>query len=122
MTGKFNLGYFFKGAGLEDWFKSWGLGWRFLVTILAIIFVVLTIWRAYFMKTQTQNQKQTATVIALPGSTVTYAPQQSQKQEVKKRPWWLPIFFIEGYGFSETSGIGNSRTGIGGRAGGRLEF
>jgi len=55
-------------------------------------------------------------------STITYAPQQEQKQEIKKRPWWLPILFIEGYGFTETTGVGNSRSGVGGRGGARLEW
>ena len=91
---------------------------QFVVWLALIILAGFTIWRAFFMSTQTQNQKQTATVIALPGSTVTYAPQQAQKQEVKKRPWWLSIPFVEGYGFAESDG----RTGVGGRAGGRLEF
>jgi hypothetical protein len=116
MTGKFDLKYFLNGKGLEDWFKTWGFGWRLLITLLALIFVAVTIYRAFFMKTQTQ--KQTNQLLALPFSTVYYAPQQSQKQEVKKRPWWLPIPFVEGYAFAESNG----RTGIGGRAGGRLEF
>lgn len=115
MQGKFDPKYFFKGAGLEDWFKSWGLGWRLIITLIAVLFVIVTIWRAYFMKTQTQ--KQTNSVIALPFSRIEFKPEQEQKQEIKKRPWWLPVLFIEGYGFSEPG-----RTGIGSRAGARFEF
>ncbi len=99
-----------------EWWKAASTGLKVIIVILAII----TFYRAYFMKTQTQTQKLNIWPFIF--STVTYAPQQEQKQEIKKRPWWLPIFFIEGYGFSETSGIGNSRTGIGGKIGGRLEF
>lgn len=120
MKGKFNLGYFLKGAGAEDWFKSWGLGWRLIITIIILLFVFTTIYRVLFVKNQTQSQQMTIWPFSF--STITYAPQQEQKQEIKKRPWWLPIFFIEGYGFAETSGINNSRTGLGGRAGGKLEF
>jgi len=89
---------------------------QFLVWLILIILAGFTIWRAFFMPSQAQ--KQTTGILALPGSHITYAPQQSQKQEVKKRPWWIPIPFVEGYGFAESDG----RTGIGGRAGGRLEF
>jgi hypothetical protein len=99
-----------------EWWKAASTGLK----ILAVLFAVFVIYRAFFMKTQTQSQN--ARIIALPGSTVTYAPQQQQKQETKKRPWWLPVFFLEGYGFSETTGVGNSRTGVGGRVGGRLEW
>ena len=96
--------------------KVISVGWKLLIVIL----IVSTIWRAWFTKNQTQSQRMTVWPFSF--STITYAPQQEQKQEIKKRPWWLPIFFVEGYGFSETSGVGNSRTGVGGRAGGRLEF
>jgi len=91
---------------------------QFLVWFALIILIGFTIWRAFFMHTQAQSQKQTATVIALPGSTVTYAPEQSQKQEVKKRPWWLPIPFVEGYGFVES----DNRKGVGAKAGARIDF
>jgi len=119
MEGKFSLKEFITGGGKTSWFKSWGYGWRLIVTILVILFVAVTIYRAFFVKNQTQTQSMV--VYPFSFSNITYAPQQQQKQEIKKRPWWLPILFIEGYGFSE-SGIGNSRTGIGGKIGGRLEF
>ena len=35
MKGPFNLGYFIKGAGAEDWFKALGNGWR-ITLILGI--------------------------------------------------------------------------------------
>jgi len=117
---KFNLRYFVTGEGWKDWFKSWGLGWRLIITLLAILFVATTLWRAYFTKNQTQSQKMV--VYPFSFSTITFSPQQEQKQEIKKRPWWLPILFVEGYGFTETTGVGNSRTGVGGRGGARLEW
>lgn len=120
MEGKFSLKEFIAGGGKESWFKSWGYGWRSIVTILAVMFIFVTIYRAYFVKNQTQTQKLNVWPFSF--STITYAPQQQQKQEIKKRPWWLPIPFVEVYGFSETSGVGNSRTGMGGRAGAKLEF
>lgn len=91
---------------------------QFVVWLALIVLAGFTIWKAFFMPTQTQNQRQTATVFALPGSIVTYTPKQEQKQEVKKRSWWLPIPFVEGYGFAESDG----RTGAGVRGGGRWEF
>ena len=117
---KFNLRYFVAGDGWKDWFKSWGLGWRLIVTLLALLFVATTIFKGCSPKTQTQSQQMTVWPFSF--STITYSPQQQQKQEIKKRPWWLPILFIEGYGFTETSGMGNSRTGMGGRGGARLEW
>jgi len=124
MKGPFKLGYFLKGAGFEDWFKSWGLGIRFLITILAILFLVVMIQRAFFRKDQTQTQSSRVVVYPFSFSTVSVvnAPQQQQKQEIKKRPWWLPIVFVEGYGFTETTGLNSNRTGLGGRAGARLEW
>lgn len=95
--------------------KILSIGWKLLLVLL----IVSTIWRAWFIKTQTQTQKLNVWPFSF--STITYAPQQQQKQEVKKRPWWLPTVFVEGYGFSETTGI-DSRTGMGGRAGLRFEF
>ena len=51
---KFNLKYLFKGDSensMKDWFKSWGLGWRLIITLAILFFVGITIWRAFFMKT-----------------------------------------------------------------------
>lgn len=89
---------------------------QFVVWLVLIVLVGFTIWRAFFMPNQSQSQK--FIVYPFSFSHIDYSPSQQQKQEVKKRPWWLPIPFVEGYGFTESDG----RTGIGGRAGGRLEF
>ncbi len=99
-----------------EWWKAASMA----IKIFIVLFITFTIYRAYFMKTQTQTQA--LNVWPLSFSTVSFSPQQEQKQEIKKRAWWLPTFFAEGYGYSESSGIGNSRTGIGGRIGGRFEF
>lgn len=106
------FGSFFK---LIPWVKDI----RTIITIIVVIFVASLIWRVFAGKPQSQSQR----MIVWPFSfcNITYAPQQSQKQEVKKRPWWLPILFVEGYGFTETTGL-NSRTGVGGRGGARLEW
>lgn len=55
MQGKFSLKYFLLGAGKEDWFKSWGMGWRLFVTLLPFIIVGLILWSAFFKKTTTVN-------------------------------------------------------------------
>jgi hypothetical protein len=117
---KFSLSYFFFGEGIKDWWKSWGFGWRLIVTILVILFIVTAVQRVFFSKNQTQTQK--LVIMPFSFSTVTYAPQQEQKQEIKKRPWWLPYVFGELYAFGETAGVDNSRTGIGTRGGLRWEW
>jgi|GEM_PF-791514 len=119
-NGKFSLKYFLFGKGLPDWISAWGSGWRIVMTLTILFFIVITIYRAFFKKDQTQSQH--LNVWPLSFSTVTYTPQQSQKQVGKKRAWWLPTFFAEGYGFSETSNNATSRTGIGARIGGRFEL
>lgn len=93
---------------------------RTIATIVIIAFVGFTVWRAYFMKTQTQHQ--TTGIVALPGSTVVYSPQQSQKQEGPKRPWWLPHVFGEIYGFAEQNTDSTHRTGLGTKGGLRWEW
>ena len=108
MTGKFNLGYFLKGAGKEDWFKAWGTGWRLLFTFLIIGLLALTIYKAYFVPTQ--KQQQTNTITAQAGSTINIGQSQSS---AKARPWWLPHLFTELYAFAES----DSRTGVGTRGG-----
>ena len=106
------FGSFFKGL---PWIKDL----RTISGIVIIVFVGFTLWRAYFVKNQTQSQTSRVIVWPLSFSTINYtnSPQQSQKQEGAKRPWWLPHIFAEGYGFQE-----GSRTGVGVRAGGRLEW
>ena len=99
-----------------EWWKAASMG----IKIFIVVVIAFTIYKAYFAKTQTQTQKLNVWPFSF--SDVTYTPQQSQKQEVKKRPWWLPIFFVEGYGFSETNAGDGLRTGTGVRVGGKLEF
>ena len=105
MEGKFSTKYFFTGKGKETWFKTLGIGWR-LVFIAIILF---TIYRAYFVKTQTQHN----TITAQPGSTVNVIQKTNEK-----RAWWMPTPFVDMYAFVET----NDRSGFGGRAGCRWEF
>jgi hypothetical protein len=113
---KFDIKKFFSSFfQLVPWLKNA----RMILGLIAVIFAASLIWRVFSGKPQSQSQRMI--IYPFSFSTVTFSPQQSQKQEVKKRPWWLPILFVEGYGFTETSGL-NSRTGIGGKAGGRLEW
>ena len=93
---------------------------RTILGIILVIFAVSTAWKAFFGKTQMQAQQMT--VLPFSFSTITYAPQQSQKQEVKKRSWWLPSLFGEIYGFAETTGVDSRRTGLGARGGLRWEW
>ena len=98
------LGSFFQ---LVPWVKNI----RFMVGVALVGFVGLTIYRAFFMATQTT--KQVTQIVAQPGSQVTV----DQKREEK--PSGLGVHpFVEGYGFAES----DKRTGAGGRAGLRVEF
>ena len=87
---------------------------QFVVWLALIVLAGFTIWKAFFAPTNSQHQS--ANLVALPGSTVHYSPQQ--QQETKKRAWWVPSPFAEGYGFAESDG----RNGVGGRVGARWEF
>jgi hypothetical protein len=107
------FGSFFR---LIPWLKDV----RTILGVILVIFMVTMVWRVFFAKTQTQTQQMT--VYPFSFSTITYAPQQSQKQEAKKRSWWLPSVFGEIYGFAETTGLDEQRTGLGTRAGLKWEF
>jgi len=80
-----------------------GLGWA--------------VYRTYIKPPETQ--KQNTRIVVQQGGTLNL--QQTQKQEVKKRAWWVPSIFGEVYGFKEIDD-NEGRTGIGGRAGLRWEW
>jgi len=100
-----------KFAGSFFQFLPWVKTMRYAAGIALIGFVGLTIYRAFFMPTQTT--KQVTHIIAQPGAQVTV----DQKREEKKSI--LEIHpFVEGYGFAES----DDRKGVGGKAGVRVEF
>ena len=100
MLGKFSLKEFFVGGGKESWFKSWGYGWRLILTLAILFFVGIVIWRAFFMKTTTVHVGKGGTAII---------------NQVKKR-FFIP--FVEG-GIEKNSDV-DLDTYI--RAGLRFEF
>jgi hypothetical protein len=100
-----------KFAGSFFQFLPWVKTLRYAAGIALIGFVGLTIYRAFFMPTQTT--KQVTHIIAQPGSQVTL----DQKKEEKK-PGIEVSPFVEGYGFAES----DDRKGVGARAGVRVEF
>lgn len=108
---KFSISKFF-GSFFEvvPWMKNI----RFIVGLVLVLFVGYTVYRAYIMprNKQTQNTQ----IHVAPGGTLNL--NQSQKIEEKKRAWWMPTPFAEGYGFYESDG----RNGVGVRAGARFEF
>jgi len=77
---------------------------RYAVGIALVGFVGLTIYRAFFMPTQTT--KQETHIIAQPGAQVTV----DQKREEKKSGVEVSPF-VEGYGFAES----DNRKGVGAR-------
>ena len=103
MKGPFSLKYMLTGSGVEDWYKSWGLGLRLTVTLLLLLLLCVGV-RALFTKKSTQS------IIAKPGSHV-------QVTQVNKQSRFL-IPFIEG-GVEQ-----NNREQMGTyiRAGVRVEF
>jgi len=54
MEGKFSLKEFITGGGKTSWFKSWGYGWRLILTIGILVLVILGI-KSIFLKSQTQR-------------------------------------------------------------------
>ncbi len=105
---KFDL-FKFLGSFLQ--LVPWVKNIRYMIGFALVGFVGLTIYRAFFMPTQTT--KQVTQIVAQRGSQVTV----DQKREEK--PSGLGVHpFVEGYGFAES----DKRTGAGGRAGLRVEF
>ena len=84
---------------------------RYAVGIAAIGIIGLTIYRAFFMPTQTT--KQETHIIAQTGSKVTIDQKREEKKSgIEVRP------FVEGYGFAES----DDRKGVGAKAGVRVDF
>lgn len=105
---KFSL---LKFAGSFFQFLPWVKTLRYAAGIALIGFVGLTIYRAFFMPTQTT--KQITHIIAQSGAQVTV----DQKKEEKK-PGIEISPFVEGYGFVES----DERKGVGAKAGLRVDF
>lgn len=63
MEGKFSLKEFIAGGGKESWFKSWGYGWRLILTLVILFFIGIIIWRAFFLKNTTVNVGSGGTAI-----------------------------------------------------------
>ncbi len=89
-------------------FLPWVKTARYALGLLAIGFLGLVIYRAFFMPTT----KQVTHIIAQPGAQVTV----DQKSEEKKRFSVHP--FVEGYGFVES----DDRKGVGAKGGVRVDF
>jgi hypothetical protein len=107
-TEKFSL---LKFVGSFFQFLPWVKTLRYAAGIALIGFVGLTIYRAFFMPTE--STKQETHIIAQPGAQVTV---DQKKQEKKSGIEVSP--FVEGYGFVES----DERKGVGAKAGVRVEF
>ena len=105
---KFSL---LKFAGSFFQFLPWVKTLRYAAGIALVGFVGLTIYRAFFMPTQTT--KQVTHIIAQPGAQVTV----DQKKEEKK-PGIEINPFVEGYGFAES----DERKGVVAKVELRVEF
>ena len=106
-TEKFSL---LKFAGSFFQFLPWIKTLRYMAGIALIGFIGLTIYRAFFMPTQTT--KQITHIIAQSGAQVTVDQKKQEKSGIEVSP------FVEGYGFAES----DNRKGVGGKAGVRVEF
>ena len=104
---KFNL---LKFLGSFFQFLPWVKTLRYAAGIALVGFIGLTIYRAFFMPTQTTRQE--THIIAQPGAQVTVDQKREEKPGIEVSP------FVEGYGFAES----DNRKGVGGKAGVRVEF
>ena len=104
---KFSL---LKFAGSFFQFLPWVKTLRYATGIALVGFVGLTIYRAFFMPTQTT--KQVTHIIAQPGAQVTVDQKKEKKSGIAVSP------FVEGYGFAES----DDRKGVGAKAGVRVDF
>ena len=105
---KFNL---LKFLGSFFQFLPWVKTLRYAAGFALLGLIGITVYRAFFMPTQTT--KQETHIIAQPGAQVTI----DQKREEKKSG--LEVHpFVEGYGFAES----DDRKGVGAKAGVRVDF
>lgn len=107
-TEKFSL---IKFVGSFFQFLPWVKTLRYAAGFALIGFVGLTIYRAFFMPTESTRQE--THIIAQSGAQITV----DQKRETKK-PGIEISPFLEGYGFVES----DQRKGAGAKAGLRVEF
>ena len=107
MAEKFSL---IKFLGSFVQWLPWVKTARYAIGIAAIGLIGLTIYKAFFMPTQTTRQE--THIIAQPGAQVTIDQKQEKKSGVEIHP------FVEGYGFAES----DDRRGVGGKAGVRVDF
>lgn len=66
MQGKFDLGYFIKGNGKEDWFKALGNGWRIgIITLVAFLLIlgISTIFKKNIQQTKIGEVKGNVNII-----------------------------------------------------------
>lgn len=118
MNKGFNLGYFFKGAGIEDWYKAWGSGFRLLITIALLLFLVMGVRSCFKPAGNTSNPKVTVLPFGHFEGNVTQSPVQKTES---KRPWWQPIPYISVAG--ETRWEGEvTKSGLKAEVGLRLDF
>ncbi len=101
----------FKFLGSFVQWLPWVKTLRYAAGIALVGFIGLTIYRAFFMPTE--STKQETHIIAQPGAQVTI----DQKREEKK-PGLEVYPFVEGYGFAES----DDRKGVGAKAGVRVDF
>ena len=69
---------------------SWAKDIKTIAVLVILLFVGVTIWRAYFMPTQNQNQHQTINVqrgAVASGGTLNLSTPQSQTQTAKPKHW-----------------------------------
>jgi hypothetical protein len=128
----FSLSYFLFGGGLADWLRPLGDDARRLL-IYGLIGCVIYVGVTHFFPRKPQGNVNTPegnqSVVLTPGTKVDHITQSftstnTQKVEEKKRPWFMPIPYIAGYGEvrSKDSGLSDYDVGIGAQVGLRLDF
>jgi len=98
---------------------TWSKSGVYLVMIVVILFICLTIYRAYFMR----NQQQKTEIHVAAGGTANIT--NVQKSGEKKRAWWLPIPYISVAGVAQNGTrdkLSDIKYGYKGEFGIRLDF
>lgn len=88
MQGKFDLGYFIKGSGLEDWWKALGLGWRLIVFGVFIFFLISGIRGCFVKEPKNVNKPH---VVVTPFAKVEKIDQSNVQVSIDEKTWEVGI-------------------------------
>ena len=88
MQGNFSLKYFLLGKGLPDWFSAWGSGWRIILTIILLFFLISGIRGCFVKEPKNINKPH---VIVTPFAKVEKIDQSNVQVSVEEKPWEVSL-------------------------------